>query len=187
MLEFIEIREEFLNPDQCKFLCNLYDEMEEHGSQLDYSYNRMVHLWDIQKQERLSEFGWMKKLAKRMRDYVVGAYNLEEPLYVEAVFLARLGVGGSHPLHRDNCLVDGRPNHTPQRDLSSLLYLNSGFKGGTLVFPNQGKVQPSTGLLVAFPSGINFPHQVEEVTKGFRYSMPVWYTFKPEFDMFRGQ
>jgi hypothetical protein len=101
-------------------------------------------------------------------------------LYIESIFLTMLPTSSHHPAHADNERFEaGRwvPNHTPKRHFSSITYLNSDFVGGELCFENLGvRIQPSPGLLVAFPSHHGFYHKVEPVTRGRRYSVPVWFT-----------
>lgn len=65
------------------------------------------------------------------------------------------------------------------RDLSTLIYLNNGFTGGDLVFPDLGvRIIPEPGLLVTFPSTHHFEHGVEPVISGNRYTIVNWMTVK---------
>jgi hypothetical protein len=55
------------------------------------------------------------------------------------------------------------------RDVSSVLYLNSGFTGGTLHFDNLGvSVTPRRGMLALFPSSEVYTHHVDAVESGVR-------------------
>ena len=59
----------------------------------------------------------------------------------------------------------------PAVDVSVLVYFNSDFEGGVLNFPRLGKsIQPSAGLLVAFPSTRYYFHEVTRLVSGFRYT-----------------
>jgi prolyl 4-hydroxylase len=97
------------------------------------------------------------------------------------VILAALGVGGYHSRHADNCRQneqgDWVANHTPQRDVSAIYYLNDEFEGGEIVFERaQLVVKPRRGLLLAFPSDADHLHEVLPVRGGVRYTMPIWFT-----------
>ncbi len=110
--------------------------------------------------------------------------------FPETVALTVLDVGGFHARHADNSRQDETgawvPNHSPKRTLSALLYLNSDFDGGEIVLDQQGLVvKPETGMLLAFPSGPGFPHEVRPVTRGRRYSMPMWFTSDPRNALMR--
>jgi predicted 2-oxoglutarate/Fe(II)-dependent dioxygenase YbiX len=56
------------------------------------------------------------------------------------------------------------------RDVSSVLYLNSGFTGGVLNFPNLGvSISPKRGMLALFPSSETYTHYVTAVESGVRF------------------
>jgi predicted 2-oxoglutarate/Fe(II)-dependent dioxygenase YbiX len=108
------------------------------------------------------------------------------PLYPETVILAALGVGGYHSAHADNCRQnehgDWVANHTPQRDMTTIWYLNEEFDGGEIVFDLQPlTIKPRRGLLVAFPSDAAHLHEVLPVRGGTRYTMAVWFTRQRSF------
>jgi len=101
-----------------------------------------------------------------------------EPV-IETVLLSRLGPGGRHLRHADNCKEEGGawvPNHTPARVVSSILYLNSDFDGGEIVFEQHGPtiIKPRRGLLLLFPSDQHHIHEVRPVTGGYRYTAAIW-------------
>lgn len=62
------------------------------------------------------------------------------------------------------------------RTLSITIGLNKDYEGGRLSFW-QGRYEPplsEPGDAVVFPSNLCFPHQVEPITEGTRYSLVVW-------------
>lgn len=173
----------FLTPTVCKKLIQIYDRRHDLSTNKDYSGNWVVWLFDL-RDKFPDEYEFMCAQVTKARDAVRFKMGIESPLLIEAAFLAMLPPGGHHPRHCDNCKMDGSPNHTPQRDYSAIVYLNSEFEGGPLIFPSRGTLIPAPGTLVAFPSNRDFPHEVPPVTKGKRYSMPIWFTLKPQFNMF---
>ena len=53
--------------------------------------------------------------------------------------------------HADNLEPDGRPNSTPHRCFSSLLYLNDDYDGGETFLPGYGvRLRPEAGTLILF-------------------------------------
>jgi len=63
------------------------------------------------------------------------------------------------------------------RDISIVIYLNSDFEGGEIVFPKQAiSIKPRAGMLVAFPSTHNFLHGVNPLISGTRYAVVNWFS-----------
>ena len=71
-------------------------------------------------------------------------------------------------------------------DYTALLYLNSDFRGGNLVFFDPGHVEssdeltstiiePTLGRLVMFDAGPTNIHRVEEVLQGNRFLLSLWF------------
>lgn len=168
--------ENVLMPETCASLRYLYDQFRSKGSQLDYNRNKVVHYYDLPKENRLA----LGILALQAQALVLE--HFKERHEVESVFLSRLGTGNIHEPHYDNVKPDGvTPNHTAQRSHSSLFYLSGEFDGGELVFPKQDrKIKPTMGSFVAFPSGAPYLHHVQEVRGGWRYTAPVWFTQDPK-------
>jgi predicted 2-oxoglutarate/Fe(II)-dependent dioxygenase YbiX len=72
-------------------------------------------------------------------------------------------------------------NHTRvPRTLSIILFLNDDYEGGSVTFkcPKTNKdilnVSPKAGRVIIFPSNFMYPHTVNNVTKGCRYSIVAW-------------
>ena len=57
--------------------------------------------------------------------------------------------------------------------VSILLFLNDDYKGGELKILNT-YYHPFTGSAIIFPSNFMYPHSVEKVEKGFRWSIVTW-------------
>ena len=91
-------------------------------------------------------------------------------------------------LRRHNCRcsdVEVRPNHTPWRTHTALLYLSGDHRGGDIIFgdgPNvwggvyRKRIRPRPGLVVLTPSNELYFHHTTPVTGGVRYSMNNWFT-----------
>lgn len=74
--------------------------------------------------------------------------------------------------------------HTDQytrgiRHLSIIINLNDDYEGGDLIFTDQKNIEIkrlklTKGSIVFFPSNFMYPHGIEPITKGTRYSIVAW-------------
>lgn len=98
--------------------------------------------------------------------------------WFEIPHILRYKEGGNYNYHSDSELWDkGLQSWVKgiDRDYSCILYLNSEFTGGTLVFPHLNlRLHPRAGLMVIFPSDHRFLHSAEKVLSGRRYAMVTW-------------
>lgn len=101
------------------------------------------------------------------------AYTLDYAVY------SRMECGSYHQLHADNCTLDDKPNHTPQRKVVSILYLNDwdkDFQGGLVLLPKVRMcLTPKAGTLYVFPCGWEYQHEVEYVYSGTRQALIYWW------------
>ena len=114
----------------------------------------------------------------QIRDRIIKHYNIQHPLYPDSVHIVRWNVGQSLGEHADAFYMDGRPNYTPYRKSSSIVFLNHEFEGGTLQFTKGScdVISPETGKLVAFTAGLQDTHKVNMITRGTRYTLACWFT-----------
>ncbi len=127
--------------------------------------------------------------AKNLRTDIIGQIRniytrVLEPHYqskiewFETPEVLRYREGGEYKVHSDshNWFPEEKVwKRTLDRDLSILLYINSDFEGGDVVFPNCNfRVKPSRGLLIAFPSDWRYIHRAMPVTSGIRYAVVSW-------------
>lgn len=77
-------------------------------------------------------------------------------------------------LHCDHIttLFDGETRGIPI--LSCLGVLNDNYEGGDFIICEDKRINFKTGDLIIFPSSFLYPHKVEPVTKGKRYSFISW-------------
>ena len=165
----------------------------EDCRQLMTIYDRQVHLATVRDQTGFPVVYWPQfrdapdaaeivlRLVEECLRNIGSRLRPVEPLYPETVILAAMGPGGRHDRHADNCRQNEQgewvANHTPQRDVSAIYYLNEEFDGGEIVFERQQlTVNPRRGLLLAFPSDADHVHEVLPVRSGVRYTMAIWFT-----------
>ena len=80
--------------------------------------------------------------------------------------------GGKYFTHVDS-------SASTYRHVSIIMNLNEDYEGGDLVFSNQfnsemKRVKLKTGSVVMFPSNFMYPHKIEPIKKGKRYSIVTW-------------
>ena len=90
------------------------------------------------------------------------------------VDLLKYTPGGKYEIHIDHDL-------DAPRTISCIINLNDNYEGGDFVFydPIDSKkeikrVKCKKGTIIYFPSNYLFPHSVEPITKGTRYSVVSW-------------
>tara|TARA_R110000822_G_scaffold40106_1_gene109457 strand:- start:272 stop:817 length:546 start_codon:yes stop_codon:yes gene_type:complete len=86
--------------------------------------------------------------------------------------LLKYEVGGKYEIHTDHF-------YQLQRTLTFILNLNEDYEGGDFVFYNQDntemkRVKCKTATCIMFPSNFQYPHRIEPITKGTRYSIVAW-------------
>jgi len=176
--------EHAISDDDCRRLTAIYDRQAHLTSARDHTGHPVVY-WD-QFRELPSATEIVPRLVENYLGTLRELLQPEVPLYPETVILAALGVGGYHSRHADNSRQNERgdwvPNHTPQRDITVICYLNDEFEGGEIVFDRQQlTVRPRRGLLLAFRSDSAHTHEVLPVRRGVRYTLAIWFTQQERF------
>lgn len=115
------------------------------------------------------------KIKDCVNDYLTNVvpmpFKLQE---VSTIRFNRYPVGTNMKFHHDHIhtLFDGERKGVPI--LSILGLLNDDFEGGNFLMFDSKKVQLEAGDIIVFPSNFLYPHAVETVTKGTRYSFVSW-------------
>jgi predicted 2-oxoglutarate/Fe(II)-dependent dioxygenase YbiX len=91
---------------------------------------------------------------------------------INQIDLLKYSPGGKYEVHVDN-------HTTATRHLSVIMNLNNEYEGGDLIFTDQKgieikKIKLDKGSIIFFPSTFLFPHKIEPITKGTRYSIVAW-------------
>jgi len=107
-------------------------------------------------------WNYIKTEIERLYDY----YKINQ------IDLLKYSVGGRYEVHTDH--YTNSPRH-----LSIIMNLNDNYEGGDLIFTAQNKeeikrLKLSEGSIVFFPSNFMYPHSIEPITKGTRYSIVAW-------------
>lgn len=101
---------------------------------------------------------------------------MQEVKHIEPPQFLRYDVHGHYDMHNDSeSYVDGKLTRVIERDVSILMYLNDDYEGGQIEFTKLGiTLRPKVGMLLAFPSYLEFEHKVHPVTRGVRYNIVSW-------------
>tara|TARA_R100001129_G_scaffold42110_1_gene28939 strand:+ start:854 stop:1399 length:546 start_codon:yes stop_codon:yes gene_type:complete len=91
---------------------------------------------------------------------------------INQIDLLKYKPGGEYKVHTDHF-------STAPRHLSIIINLNNNYEGGDLVFLDQKnfevkRLKLDKGSIVFFPSNFMYPHMIEPITKGTRYSIVAW-------------
>tara|TARA_R110000782_G_C14763223_1_gene408364 strand:- start:682 stop:1230 length:549 start_codon:yes stop_codon:yes gene_type:complete len=97
------------------------------------------------------------------------------PEKIAQIDLLKYTHGGKYEIHTDE-------SAKCWRTLTCILNLNEEYEGGDfVVYAQDGKtemkrIKCKTGTCIMFPSNFLFPHRVEPITSGERYSIVTWLT-----------
>ena len=122
----------------------------------------------------------------RITNRIISYFNLYASKYINAVLpidhvhlkinqidLLRYDKGSYFERHLDH-------GHASNRALSFVYLVNKDYKGGELEFflPNNSKsflkINDTENTLIIFPSNFMYPHFINPVTEGERYSIVAW-------------
>lgn len=121
----------------------------------------------------------VRSLLSRVERTIGSVYQNKKPLYVTSFSMTKQIPGAFIPLHQD---TDGGTNYYFK--YSAIIYLNTMSRDGVLEFPNlEYSYSPEAGDLLMFPSGdVDTMHQVKEISED-RYSLPMWLTEDPSWEI----
>ena len=117
-------------------------------------------------------WNYIKKEIERLYIFYRVKFPMINNLKINQIDLLKYSVGGKYEVHTDY--------HTNSpRSLSVIINLNNDYEGGDLIFTDQGKqevkkIKLTERSIVFFPSNFMYPHSIEPITKGTRYSIVAW-------------
>ena len=127
-------------------------------------------------QKTFSDKIFFKKISDEISNFLP-TYQLMFPQLkvskINQIDLLKYEANGNYDYHIDD-------HETAPRALSAIVNLNEDYEGGDLIFGNQflnkeiKRIQLKKGSIVFFPSNFLYPHKIEPITKGKRYSIVAW-------------
>ena len=179
LLDYIKIYKGCLSSKDCAELINFIDDDEWQNSLTSDDFKKR----DSYSDRRLSKFVSISDNLKYNEidqkiyftiTHLVQKYINDNAKFLnvnkdEGYTLLRYDEGDKFEIHVDEGC------NTPKRSLSLIILLNDNFKGGELRFEN---FTPDLGVgdVIIFPSNFMYPHSVERVTSGSRYSIVSWFS-----------
>jgi len=119
----------------------------------------------------------LREVVRGYRDYATRFFETDLDTIEQPSVLKYLP-GGRYNAHSDSEYWSDEDHQwirSLERDYSILLYLNDGFEGGALFFPNFNfRLEPQRGMLVAFPSDHRYLHAAEPLLSGVRFAVVSW-------------
>ena len=119
-----------------------------------------------------------------LREVMLGYQHCVTPFFktdldtLEPPSVLKYSAGGRYEPHADSEHWNRDANRwirSMKRDYSLLLYLNDGYKGGSLQFPNfKWAIQPKRGMLISFPSDHRYLHGAAPLISGTRIAVASW-------------
>jgi len=117
-------------------------------------------------------WNFIKKEIERLYKFYKIKFPKMASKKINQIDLLKYTPGGKYEIHTDH--YTSSPRH-----LSIIMNLNDKYEGGDLVFTDQKekeikRLKLSKGSIVFFPSNFMYPHKIEPITKGTRYSIVAW-------------
>ena len=182
---YLKIYSDWLTPEVCE---ETVDELEKVEGQFQthefYDYqNNSHHSYEHELAVTWSDVKYKNYIMKRIWDglqryhqeLVASGCNWYQSWkgYTEVRF-NRYRENTQMKLHCDHIhsMFDGQRKGIPT--LTILGGLNGGYEGGDLVFWEDTPITLKSGEIMIFPSNFLYPHRVDLVTKGTRYSYVSW-------------
>ena len=144
------------------------------GSKVDTNM-RNVKGYHLNADTPTNLFYWnfIKKEIERLYIHYKSKFPTMSSNKLNQIDLLKYSIGGKYEVHTDH--------HSAGtfRHLSIIMNLNKDYEGGDLVFTDQRhkeikRLKLDKGSIVFFPSNFMYPHSIEPIIKGTRYSIVAW-------------
>jgi len=117
-------------------------------------------------------WNFVKKEIERLYSFYILKFPKMVSTKINQIDLLKYTSGGKYEIHNDQFTAS-------RRHLSIILNLNNEYEGGDLIFTDQKekeikRLKLGKGSIVFFPSNFMYPHGIQPITKGTRYSIVAW-------------
>ena len=117
-------------------------------------------------------WNFIKLEIERLYNYYQIKFPKMKSSKINQIDLLKYSPGGKYEVHTDHFT-------TSTRHLSIIINLNDDYEGGDLIFTDQKekeikRLKLGKGSIVFFPSNFMYPHSIQPITKGTRYSIVSW-------------
>ena len=117
-------------------------------------------------------WNYIKNEIERLYTFYKIKFPQMQSIKINQIDLLKYSPGGKYEIHTDHFT-------TSTRALSVIINLNDGYEGGDLIFTDQKekeikRLKLGKGSIVFFPSNFMYPHGIQPIMKGTRYSIVAW-------------
>tara|TARA_R100001509_G_C4873193_1_gene217493 strand:+ start:1025 stop:1570 length:546 start_codon:yes stop_codon:yes gene_type:complete len=117
-------------------------------------------------------WNFIKKEIERLYIFYKSKFPKMISTKINQIDLLKYSVGGKYEIHTDHFT-------STTRHLSIIINLNDNYEGGDLIFTDQKekeikRFKLDKGSILFFPSNFMYPHSIQPITKGVRYSIVAW-------------
>ena len=172
----VEIKN-IINPEFIKRIIPLIDQKAKNNLSIKIGIDkdiRNVQGYSLNFDTPTNMFYWnyIKKEIERLYVFYKVKFPKMNSEKINQIDLLKYSEGGKYEIHTDH--FTNAPRH-----LSVIMNLNDEYEGGDLVFTNQKdleikRLKLNKGSIVFFPSNFMYPHSIEPITNGTRYSIVAW-------------
>jgi len=175
--EFIVEIKNIVNPDFIKKIIPLIKHKSKNNLSIRTGVNKNVrnvkgyHL-SFNTPTNLFYWNYIKKEIEKLYSFYKIKFPLMTSHKINQIDLLKYSPGGKYEVHTDH--FTNSPRH-----LSIIINLNDSYEGGDLIFTDQKekeikRLKLNKGSIVFFPSNFMYPHSIQPITKGTRYSIVAW-------------
>ena len=166
-----------ISPVFCKKIISLIDKkakkrMGVRNKTLNSARNVKGYTLNFETPTNLFYWNYIRKEIERLYSHYKFKFPMMESNRINQIDLLKYSIGGKYDVHTDHYT-------TTPRHLSVIMNLNEDYDGGDLIFTDQKlleikRLKLKKGSIVFFPSNFLYPHAIEPITKGIRYSIVSW-------------
>ena len=182
---YLKIYSDWLTPEVCQETVDELEKVEgqfqthqfydyHNNSNHSYEHELAVTWSNVKHKNYIMQRIWdgLQRYHKELTDWGCNWYSSWQG-FTEVRF-NRYREDTQMKLHCDHIhsMFDGERKGIPT--LTILGGLNGGYEGGDLVFWQDTPITLKAGEIMIFPSNFLYPHRVDLVTKGTRYSYVAW-------------
>jgi len=176
-LEAIVELKKIIKPDFIKRIIPLINHkakenlMVGNGMKIDIRNVKGYHL-GFNTPTNLFYWNYVKQEIERVYSFYKMKFPKMASDKINQIDLLKYSVGGKYEVHTDHFT-------NTIRHLSIIINLNDEYEGGDLIFTDQKekeikRYKLGTGSVIFFPSNFMYPHSIQPITKGTRYSIVSW-------------
>jgi hypothetical protein len=144
----------FISEDDCKNLIAFYNQYYSHYG-YPFGATQLIQLWDLK-----DKFDFISVLSNKFLKHI---HNIDNNVSIDYFEIVERFPTTCMDKHYD----------FEDQKYTSVIYLNDNYDGGETVI-EEVVIKPKIGKIVTF-EGPKMLHGVNLITKGSRFTLPVWY------------